>query len=149
MTHVSLLDEKAHLQGTEEACTGKMSSATLKVSGKPETLSDSCHTYIPMADEIQRNIFWFSLVSLKFIPNCTKIANMLFSLRAAFLVSVSVVAGMGRAVRLDKIGVSGVLRDAGVAGIVSAGRSSGYRGSAQVCVVCETSSLCLHSICPR
>lgn len=42
MTHVSLLDEKARSQGTEEACTGKMSSATLKVSGK--TLSDSCYT---------------------------------------------------------------------------------------------------------
>jgi hypothetical protein len=43
MTHVSLLDEKARSQGTEEACTGKMLSATLKVvSGK--TLSDSCYT---------------------------------------------------------------------------------------------------------
>jgi hypothetical protein len=42
MTHVSLLDEKARSQGTEEACTGKTSSATLNVSGK--TLSDSCYT---------------------------------------------------------------------------------------------------------
>jgi hypothetical protein len=41
MMHVSLLDENARSQGTEGACTGKMSIATLKVSGK--TLSDSCY----------------------------------------------------------------------------------------------------------
>ena len=36
--HVSFLDEKARSQGTEEACTSKMSSATLE-----DTLSDSCY----------------------------------------------------------------------------------------------------------
>ena len=40
--HVSLLDETTRSQGTKEACTGKTSSATLKVSGKAH--SDSCYT---------------------------------------------------------------------------------------------------------
>ena len=38
-----------------------------------------------------------------------------------FSVSVSIVAGIGRAIRLDKIGISGVLSDTGVVGIVGAG----------------------------
>lgn len=42
MPHVSVLDEKTRSQGTKEACTGKMSSATLKVSGKAHP--DSCYT---------------------------------------------------------------------------------------------------------
>jgi hypothetical protein len=41
MMHVSFLDKKACSQGMEEACTNKMSSTALKVSGK--TLSNSCY----------------------------------------------------------------------------------------------------------